>query len=83
VLDDGDGEVCCPRCGWVRRLRRLDQVRDAVAAITLRRVSACAACARLPGDLDELLVLHVPAGDQTLFHLLCRCGATLASAAGT
>jgi hypothetical protein len=85
VVDDGDGEICCPRCGWVRRLRRLDRLRDPVAAAALARAgagAACAECARPAGDLGELLVLHVPADQQTLYHLLCRCGATLASAAG-
>jgi hypothetical protein len=79
VLEDGDGEVCCPKCGWHRRLCRLALVRPDVVA-TLDAAVSCNRCSRRH-DPTINLVLHAPAGDQILYHLLCECGATLASTA--
>lgn len=79
VLDDGDGEVRCASCGWIRRLRRLDLVVDPTITAALTASPPCASCGHSPAA--ELLVLHVQADAQTLYHLICRCGQTLGSAA--
>jgi DNA-directed RNA polymerase subunit RPC12/RpoP len=81
VLDDGDGLVACPRCGWTRRLCRRSLVPRDVAAALTADPGGCATCGYVVADPDDHLVLHVPAGGQALYHLLCRCGDTLASRA--
>lgn len=73
----------CRQCGWRYRLRRFDLLSDRAVAAALKQGAArCSRCDETVQRLDAHLVLHAPADKQMLYHLLCACGNTLASAAG-
>jgi hypothetical protein len=88
VLDDGDGEVLCARCGSRYRLRRLSRLdRTARAALLLAAAEPCPCGASYTADeRGALLVLEDrwerDGRTQALYHALCACGRTLASHAG-
>ena len=87
VLERGDGQVTCRRCGSSFRLRRLELLESrAVVSSLLAELLPCDRCGRR-FDAEQrqlLLVLHdrwrTRSRCQTIFHLLCSCGRTLASA---
>lgn len=86
VVEDGDGELVCHKCGSSYRLRRLRLIEESGVVNALRAgLEPCEVC----GHADEpqdLLVLHDRAwgrrgGSQALYHLLCVCGRVRASTA--
>jgi hypothetical protein len=85
VLDDGDGDVVCSRCGSRFRVRRLALLDPVVVHALTESSESCDTCGRTAAarDRDRLLVLHDRwegrSGVQTIYHLLCVCGATLAT----
>lgn len=82
VLDDGDGQVLCSRCGSGFRLRRLSLVEGHVAERLLASQLTCERCSAVLDRL-QLFVLEDrwvgPRRTQRIYHLLCSCGSTLSS----
>ena len=79
VLDDGDGQLLCSRCGSGFRLRRLSLLDSEIATRLLASPMSCDVC---PGPSERarqrLFVLedHWVSRKRTqrICHLLCCCG---------